>query len=72
MVKAIDMNDYYRIPVDTRDLNYNKFVVDGEKVITDAHEYHSHNTHLLNKDELKQLLLNLFEIQDDLKMFGVK
>jgi UDP-glucose 4-epimerase len=72
MVKAIDMNDYYRIPTDTRDLNYNKFVEDGEKVITEAHEYHSHNTHLLNKDELKQLLLNLFEIQDDLKMFGVK
>ena len=72
MVKAIDMNDYYRIPADTRDLNYNKFVEDGEKVITEAHEYHSHNTHLLNKDELKQLLLNLFEIQDDLKMLGVK
>jgi len=72
MVKAIDMNDYYRIPADTRDLNYNKFVEDGEKVITEAHEYHSHNTHLLNADELKQLLLNLYEIQDDLKMFGVK
>jgi len=72
MVKAIDMNDYYRIPADTRDLNYNKFVEDGEEVITQAHEYHSHNTHQLNEDELKQLLLNLYEIQDDLKEFGVK
>ena len=45
MVKAIDMKDYYRIPADTRDLNYNKFVDDGEKVITEAHEYHSHNTY---------------------------
>jgi len=72
MVKAIDMNDYYRIPADTRDLNYNKFVEDGEEVITQAHEYHSHNTHQLNEDELKQLLLNLFEIQDELKEFGAK
>jgi len=72
MVKAIDMNDYYRIPADTRDLNYNMFVEDGEEVITQAHEYHSHNTHQLNEDELKQLLLNLYEIQDELKQFGVK
>ena len=72
MVKAIEMNDYYRIPADTRDLNYNKFVEDGEEVITQAHEYHSHSTHQLNEDELKQLLLNLYEIQDDLKGFKVK
>jgi UDP-N-acetylglucosamine 4,6-dehydratase/5-epimerase len=72
MVKAIDMNDYYRIPADTRDLNYDKFVEDGEEVITQAHEYHSHNTYQLNEDELKQLLLNLYEIQGDLKEFGVK
>jgi UDP-N-acetylglucosamine 4,6-dehydratase/5-epimerase len=72
MVKAIDMNDYYRIPADTRDLNYNKFIEEGEEVITQAHEYHSHNTHQLNEGELKQLLLNLYEIQDELKEFGVK
>lgn len=71
MVKAIDMNDYYRIPADTRDLNYNKFVEDGEEVITQAHEYHSHNTHQLNEDELKQLLLNLEEIKDELKYYGI-
>ena len=72
MVRAIDMNDYYRIPADTRDLSYNKFVEDGEEVITQAHEYHSHNTHQLNGDELKQLLLKLYEIQGNLKEFGVK
>jgi len=71
MVKAIDMGDYYRIPADTRDLNYNKFVEDGEKVITQAHEYHSHNTHQLNEDELRQLLLNLYEIKNELEDFGV-
>ena len=69
MVKAIDMREYYRIPADTRDLNYNQFFEEGEEVITEASEYHSHNTHRLNEDELTELLLNLGEIQDDLKEF---
>jgi UDP-glucose 4-epimerase len=69
MVKAIDMGEYYRIPADTRDLNYTKFFEEGEEVITEAGEYHSHNTHRLNKEELTELLLNLREIQDDLKEF---
>jgi UDP-N-acetylglucosamine 4,6-dehydratase/5-epimerase len=66
MVKAIDMGEYYRIPDDTRDLNYNQFLEDGEKVITEADEYHSHNTHRLNEKELTELLLGLKEIQKDL------
>ena len=69
MVKAIDMGGYYRIPADTRDLNYSKFFEEGEEVITEAGEYHSHNTHRLNEEELTELLLNLREIQDDLKEF---
>jgi len=69
MVKAIDMGEYYRIPADTRDLNYNQFFEEGEEVITEAGEYHSHNTHRLNEEELTGLLLNLREIQDDLKEF---
>ena len=67
MVKAIDMERYYRIPADTRDLNYNQFFEEGEEVITEAGEYHSHNTHRLNEDELTELLLNLREIKDNLK-----
>jgi len=67
MVKAIDMERYYRIPADTRDLNYNQFFEEGEEVVTEAGEYHSHNTHRLNEDELTELLLNLSEIKDDLK-----
>ena len=70
MVKAEDMGEYYRIPADTRDLNYSKFFDDGEEVVTQAHEYHSHNTHRLNEEELRQMLLKLHEIQDDLKEFG--
>ena len=67
MVKAIDMERYYRIPADARDLNYNQFFEEGEEVVTEAGEYHSHNTHRLNEDELTELLLNLREIKDNLK-----
>ena len=70
MVKAIDMGEYYRIPADIRDLNYNQFFEQGEEVITEGSEYHSHNTYRLNEDELTKLLLNLREIQDDLKELG--
>ena len=72
MVKAIDMGEDYRIPADTRDLNYNQFFEEGGEVITEAGEYHSHNTHRLNEEELTELLLNLREIQDDLKEFRKK
>lgn len=71
MVHAIDMNEYYRIPADTRDLNYSKFFDEGKEVVTQAHEYHSHNTHRLDEGELRDMLLELREIQDDLKAFGV-
>lgn len=71
MVSAEDMGQYYRIPADTRDLNYNKFIDEGEPVITQAHEYHSHNTQQLDETELREMLLKLLEIQDDLKEFGV-
>lgn len=66
MVKAIDMGEYFRIPADTKDLNYNQFFEEGDEVITESSEYHSHNTHRLNREELKKLLLNLREIQGDL------
>jgi len=69
MVKAIDMEKYYRIPLDIRDLSYSKFFEEGEKVVTEAGEYHSHNTHILNEDELTSLLLELKEIQNSLKGF---
>ncbi len=71
MVCAEDMGQYYRIPADTRDLNYNKFIDEGETVVTQAHEYHSHNTEQLDEPGLRKLLLELLEIQDDLKEFGV-
>jgi UDP-glucose 4-epimerase len=72
MVSAEDMGEYYRIPADTRDLNYSKYFEEGEEIVTQAHEYHSHNTHQLSKNELTAILLGLREIQDDLKEFNVK
>jgi len=71
MVRVIDLGKYYRIPADTRDLNYDKYFERGEKVITQMEEYNSHNTYRLNQRELMKMLLNLKEIQKDLKEFGV-
>ncbi|WP_373073955.1 polysaccharide biosynthesis protein [Sulfurimonas sp.] len=71
MVHAVDMDEYYRIPADTRDLNYDKFFNDGEEVITQAHEYHSHNTTQLSEEQLKDMLLKLREIKPQLKAFGI-
>jgi len=68
MVHAIDMEGYYKIPADTRDLNYDKYFEEGE-VITESHDYHSHNTLRLNEKEMKNMLLNLREIQKDLEKF---
>ena len=69
MVKAIDMGEYFRIPADTRDLNYNKFFEEGEEVLNEAGDYHSHNKHRLNEGELTDLLLNLREIKGDIDEF---
>jgi len=65
MAKAVDMGDYYRIPSDNRSLNYSKFFTDGEKLITETNDYTSHNTKRLNKDELKDILLNLDYLKGD-------
>jgi len=59
MMKAIDMKKYFRIPCDERDLNYNKYFVEGEKNKQDVKDYHSHNTYRLSVEEMKELLLKL-------------
>ena len=68
MAKAVDMGNYFRIPCDNRDLNYDKFFTEGSAEITRIEDYHSHNTHRLSVDEMKQLLLKLRFIQEDLGM----
>jgi len=62
MATAQDMGDYYRIPADGRDLNYAKFVDQGEQQLTQtAHgeDYNSHNTQRLDVEGMKQLMLKL-------------
>ena len=67
MVSAQDMGDYYRVPPDLRDLNYGKFVEQGEIRISDALEYNSHNTTRLDVQEMQTLLMKLSFIQRSLK-----
>ena len=66
MAKAIDMGDYYRIPCDTRDLNYDKFFTEGSESLSKIEDYHSHNTARLDVEGMKKLLLRLRFIQEDL------
>jgi UDP-glucose 4-epimerase len=66
MAKASDLGDYYRIPADNRDLNYNKYFVEGELKVADLDDYTSHNTERLDVEGVKQLLLQLDFIQEQL------
>lgn len=67
MAKAEDMGAYYRIPCDTRDLNYDKFFVEGNEKVSAIEDYHSHNTARLDVAGMKQLLLKLDMIRTDLQ-----
>jgi len=66
MVKAEDLGDYYRIPADNRDLNYDQYFTDGNVSVSNIKEYHSHNTHRLDIEEMKKLLLKLEIVKNDL------
>ena len=66
LAHAEDMGQYYRIPADNRDLNYAKFSVEGETAIATLEDYTSHNTERLDVDGVKQLLLKLDFIQEQL------
>ena len=66
MAKAIDMGEYYRIPCDNRDLNYDKYFKEGDEKIATIEDYHSHNTTRLNVEGMKELLLKLRFIREDL------
>lgn len=66
MAKAIDMGKYFRIPCDSRDLNYDKFFVKGNTAISKIEDYHSHNTRRLDVAGMKELLLKLRFVREDL------
>lgn len=65
MVKAEDLGKFYRIPADTRDLNYNRFFIEGETQISQMEEYNSHNTQRIEIEETKKLLLRLDFIREE-------
>jgi UDP-glucose 4-epimerase len=65
MAKSIDMGNYFRVPADNRDLNYDKYFVEGQEEVSVIDDYHSHNTHRLDLEGMKQLLLKLPMIQKD-------
>ena len=68
MAKAIDMGNYFRVPADSRDLNYDKYFVKGQKIAASLDTYHSHNTTRLDVKGMKKLLLKLPLIHEE---FGI-
>lgn len=63
MVVALDHGDYFRVPADQRDLNYEKYVENGDLKITEFEDYNSHNTERLDVEGMKKLLLKLDFVQ---------
>jgi len=70
MAKAEDMGRYYRIPCDTRDLNYDKYFIEGSERINEVETYNSHNTERLDIAAMKELLLKLKMVRQDLGLEG--
>ncbi|WP_283193768.1 polysaccharide biosynthesis protein [Rhizobium sp. AN80A] len=66
MAKVEDLGRYYRVPADNRDLNYNKYFVEGEQKISEIDDYTSHNTHRLGVQAVVDLLMSLDFIRDEL------
>jgi UDP-N-acetylglucosamine 4,6-dehydratase len=67
MAKAEDMGRYYRIPADNRDLNYDKFILEGQPEANALEDYTSHSTERLTVPQVKKLLLTLSYVQEELK-----
>lgn len=67
MIKAVDMGDYFRIPADTRDLNYDQYFSEGQNDLSKIEDYHSHNTKRLDLDNTIKLLLKLDMIKMDVE-----
>ena len=69
MAKAIDLEGFYQIPADNRDLNYGKYFEDGDVKTSELEDYNSHNTTRLNINEVKEKLLSLEYVQEELKQW---
>ncbi|WP_250674770.1 polysaccharide biosynthesis protein [Paraclostridium ghonii] len=71
MSKAIDMGNFYRVPVDKRDLNYDKYFIEGNSELSNIQEYNSSNTHRLNIYEIIEKLLELDYVKKELASWKV-
>ena len=65
-LRAEDLGDFFRVRADNRDLNYDKFFTEGNEDMTKIEDYHSHNTARLDVEGMKEQLLRLRFIQEDL------
>ncbi|MGF7057753.1 polysaccharide biosynthesis protein [Brassicibacter mesophilus] len=70
--KSIDKGNFYRVPADNRDLNYEKYLEQGSKKISLTDEYNSNNTEIFSVEQIKEKLLKLDYIQEELKSWEVR
>ena len=66
------MGGFYRVPADKRDLNYDKYFVEGDQKLSSEEEYNSQNTERLNIEQIKEKLLTLKYIRDEVASWEVK
>jgi UDP-glucose 4-epimerase len=71
MANAEDMGDYYRVPADNRDLNYDLYVSEGNHKQGATEDYHSHNAKRLNVEEMMTLLIELPEVKEAMTRRGL-
>ncbi|MDC3423483.1 polysaccharide biosynthesis protein [Aquibacillus sp. 3ASR75-11] len=71
-VKAEDLPGFYRVPADQRDLNYDKYFAEGDQQLTTIEEYNSDNTQILSVEQIKEKLLELNYVQNELKEWNEK
>jgi UDP-N-acetylglucosamine 4,6-dehydratase len=69
---AEDLGNFFRVPADKRDLNYDKYFIDGDKKLSVQEEYNSHNTDILDIEQVKEALLSLNYVKEELKSWNKK
>ncbi|MBY0485821.1 MAG: polysaccharide biosynthesis protein [Flavobacteriaceae bacterium] len=72
MAKAQDLDNFFKVPADNRNLNYGSYFSEGDEKVSAIEDYNSHNTKRLNKEEIKNLLMSLDYIKEELKLWKQK
>jgi UDP-N-acetylglucosamine 4,6-dehydratase/5-epimerase len=70
-VVSEDFGDFYRVPADRRDLNYDKYFIEGNQKLSNGQEYNSHNTEILTIEQIKEKLLALDYVKNELEMWRI-